>query len=116
MIGLLRMNGRMRDTRGAVTAEFAAVIPAVIVVLAVAIGGLQLAGEQLRLQAAAAGAARSFARGESASSVAGEVPGATIIQLRRGDLVCARAAAQANLGILVGFTLAANSCALGEGQ
>src|SRR6202000_105631 len=93
MIGVLRMIGWMRDARGTVTAEFAAVLPAVIVVLAVAIGGLQLAGEQLRLQAVAARAARSFARGGSASSVVGEVPGATIVQLRRGDLVCARAAA-----------------------
>ncbi|HEX4443531.1 MAG TPA: TadE family type IV pilus minor pilin [Galbitalea sp.] len=106
----------MRDARGTVTAEFAAVLPAVIVVLAVAIGGLQVAGEQLRLQAAAAGAARLFARGESASSVAGEVPGATIAQVRRGDLVCARAVTQANLGILVGFTLEASSCALGAGR
>jgi hypothetical protein len=110
------MIGRMRDARGTVTAEFAAVLPAVIVVLAVAIGGLQLAGEQLRLQAVAAGAARSFARGDSALSVAGEVPGATIVRIPRGDLVCARAATQANLGILVGFTLAASSCALGDGQ
>jgi hypothetical protein len=99
-----------------VTAEFAAVLPAVIVVLVVSMGAFHLAGEQLRLQGVAAGAARSFARGSSAGSLAGQVPGATLIEIRRGDLTCARASARASLGILVGFSLEASSCALGDGR
>lgn len=100
------------------TAEFAAVVPAVILVLAVALGSLQLAGEQLRLQAAVASAARSLGRGDAdaASAVRDVSPHATLVHSMRGDLVCARASVPANLGILVGITLSASACALGDGQ
>ena len=67
------------DERGSVVAEFAVAMPAVLLVLATALGGVQLAGLQLQAQDAAADAARSYARGESAGVVAGrlqrQVPG-----------------------------------------
>jgi Flp pilus assembly protein TadG len=112
------MRSLIRGERGSVTAEFAAVVPAVVLILALALGSLQLAGEQLRLQAAVAGAARSLGRGDpDAVRVLRDVsPDATLVQSRRGDLVCVRAVVPANLGILVGITLSASACALDDGQ
>ena len=94
--------------RGSVTAEFAVVIPAVIVVLACCLGGMRLAGEQLQLQATAAAAARAVSRGDAAPATA-----ATLQRADRGDLACVTASASAGLGVLGGVTLRATSCALG---
>jgi Flp pilus assembly protein TadG len=105
-----------------VTAEFATVVPAVILVLACCLSGLQLAGENLRLQDAAATAARSLARGESGSTASahasGIVPGASLSRSDRGDLVCATVSAPATAagGLLRAMTLTASSCALGGGR
>jgi len=102
-----------------VTAEFAVLIPAVIVVLACCLGGLRLAGDQLRLQDAAGMAARTIARGESvglaASRAASLVPGAAISSTARGDLDCVVATASGSLGagLFGAVTLSARSCALG---
>ena len=103
--------------RGSVTAEFAAVSPAVVLMLACCLAGVQIAGQQLRLQDAAAGVARSVARGGS-TSAAGQVPGVGIAITHRGDLVCARLSARSRspAGTLLGLTLSASSCALGEGR
>ncbi|MDQ1576828.1 MAG: hypothetical protein QOH55_1978, partial [Microbacteriaceae bacterium] len=40
--------------RGSVTAEFAAVVPAVLLVLAACLGGIQVVGQQVRMTDAAA--------------------------------------------------------------
>jgi len=108
--------------RGSVTAEFVAVLPAVVLVLAVCVSGLQVATAQLRLQDASADASRSLGRGDppsvAANRLALAVPGATLAQSRRGDLVCA--AASAHLpgapGRLLGLRLRAESCALDGGR
>jgi hypothetical protein len=94
------------DDEGSVTAEFAAVIPAVLLVLAGCLACLQLASQQLRLQDAAAVTARSLARGDSAPPFAG----ATTTTHRDGDLLCARLTLPAQLPLLLG--LSAESCAL----
>jgi hypothetical protein len=69
-------------------------MPAVILVLATALGAVQLAGLQLRAQDAAADAARSYARGDPAGAVAArlsrQLPGAGVTRVGSGDLVCAR--------------------------
>jgi TadE-like protein len=103
---------------GSVTAEFAAVVPAVILLLAIALGGIRLAGEQLQLQSAAQQASRLTARGEpgAAATVLRVASGATVSGTESGDLVCVRARAPAALGILVGITLSASGCALDERQ
>ena len=113
--------GRLRalDDRGSVTAEFAATLPAVILVLACCLSGLQVAGQHLRLQDAAAAAARSLARGNSAeSTVARLVPGASVSGHVDGDLVCARLKMQSSavVGTVFGITLTSSSCALGGGK
>ena len=111
-----RSGDRDRD-RGSVTAEFAAVVPAVILLLALCLGGLQVAGQQLRLQDAAADVSRSVARGGDAGAATG-LPGVTVATSAQGDLVCARLSMRAGsaVGALLGLTLSASSCALGGGR
>jgi Flp pilus assembly protein TadG len=103
-----------------VTAEFAVAMPAVLLVLATALGGVQLAGVQLRLQDAAADAARGLGRGESASTVAErverQVPGAVMdATTTADDVVCVRlSAAPAWPTGLVGIRTEATGCALDD--
>ena len=52
-----------RDEQGSATAEFAVVLPAVVLVIALTIGGLAAAGRQVRLEHGAAQAVRLAARG-----------------------------------------------------
>lgn len=109
----------MRGERGSVTAEFAVAMPAVALVLLVCLSGMQVAALQVRLQDAAAAAARSLARDDSAgaSAAAGLVPGSVVESYSSGELWCARVSASAT-GVLAasGLRLAAESCALGGGR
>lgn len=119
MIGRARGGGGARDDLGSVTAEFAVTMPAVILVLACCLSGVQVAGQHLRLQDAAASAARSLARGDSAEATATRLfPGAGVAQRSDGDLDCVTLTARATgiFGAVAGFTLAASSCALGGGR
>ncbi|MCU1513287.1 MAG: hypothetical protein JWO10_377 [Microbacteriaceae bacterium] len=105
--------------RGSITAEFATVVPAVLLVLACCLGGMQLAAQQLRLQDAAAVAARSMARGDGAGAATARasqlVPGASIESSDRGDLACVTASSSGRFagGVLAAIPLTAMSCALG---
>lgn len=102
---------------GSVTAEFVVVVPAVVLLLALCLSAMQLSGRQLRLQDAAAGAARSAARGDGAASAAGLVerlaPGAALEVTASGDLMCVRLDADGGLagGLFAAVPLAARSCA-----
>ena len=102
-----------RVERGSVTAEFAAVIPAVLVVLLLCLGGVQVSGQQVRLADAAAQTARSLARGDGlaqATALARQLVGGAAVSMdQRGDAVCVRLSAPGALGI----TVTAGSCALG---
>jgi Flp pilus assembly protein TadG len=104
--------------RGSVTAEFATVVPAVLLVLACCLGGLQLAGTQLRLQDAAAAAARSIARGESAATASARadqlVAGARLARNDRGGMACVRLSSR-GAGPFAAITVTAASCALAAG-
>jgi hypothetical protein len=107
--------------RGSITAEFAAVMPAVLIVLLVCLAGLQVAGLQLRLQDASADVARSLSRGDPRASIAAQlehaVPGANLTVVHRGDAVCADLAVSAPAGVaaLAGLTVRASGCALSGG-
>jgi Flp pilus assembly protein TadG len=108
------------DDRGSITAEFAVAVPAVLLVLATMLGGVQAAGLQLRLQDAAADAARSLGRGEDAAAVAGraaeQVTGAELERHAQGELICVRlTAAPSGAAAVLGLRLAATSCALAGG-
>lgn len=59
--------------RGAVTAEFAVVLPAVLLLLALLLAGSAAGVTQLRLEEAARAGARALARGESPGAVDGIV-------------------------------------------
>lgn len=110
--------GLARHERGSATAEFAVVIPAVCLVLAVCLSGLQLATRQLQVQDGAALAARSAGRGENPSMVINQVmPGAVLSSEHRGNLVCVRVeVAGPPLAVLLGFgSVTATSCALADG-
>ncbi len=98
----------MTGDRGSITAEFVAVVPAVMVILACCLGGMRLAGEQLRLQDAAGVAARATARGDPLPAT-----GFTLVRHDRGDLVCVTASATERLGLLGAIGLKGVSCALG---
>ncbi|HWH25547.1 MAG TPA: TadE family type IV pilus minor pilin [Pseudolysinimonas sp.] len=107
--------------RGSVVAEFAIALPAVVVVLAIAIGGVQLAGQTLRAQDAAADAARSYGRGESRGAIAAhlarQIEDATLALSTSGDLACARVTVRPK-GPLARFGVAPSgaSCALSGGR
>lgn len=113
--------GRVRSDRGSVAAEFAVAMPAVLLVLATALGGIQVAGLQLRAQDAAADAARSYARGDSAGTVAArlshQLRGAAVTRSGRGDLVCARVVVSATGPMArLGIRVSASSCAMAGGR
>ncbi len=107
----------MRGDRGSVTAELAATLPAVVLLLALALGALAVGSQSVRLQDAAGLTARALARGDPpdrAQAIAGElVPGAVITQHDRSGMVCVRLATRVP-GLLSGFELGAESCALAE--
>ncbi len=100
------------------TAEFAVTLPAVLLVLACCLSGLQLAGQQLRLQDAAAVTARAVARGGTSQIAASVAPGARVSTFVNGALDCVQldASSTAALTVLLPLTLSATSCAPGAGH
>lgn len=96
-------------------------LPAVALVLAICLGAVGAGAQQLRLQDAAAAAARALGRGEDLAGVAararGAAPGATLERWTAGELICVRltAAARGPAGI-AGLPLAAASCAVDGGR
>lgn len=110
---------RGQGDRGSTTAEVAVALPAVVVVLAACLGGLGLAGAQLRAQDAAADAARMLGRGEPEAAagqlVARSVPGGALSVSRPDDLVCATVAVEHRL-MLVPLRVEGSSCALAGGR
>ena len=107
------------DDRGSATAEFAVVVPAVVLVIALTAGCLAAAGRQVRLEQGVAQAARLAARGEPSDRVAGIVAavagGAVDGVSDDGDLVCVSASAPTRLPLPVP-SLQARSCALSGGR
>ncbi len=113
------MTGRWRGERGSATAEFALAFPAVLGVVALLLGGVQVAALQVRAQDAAADAARGLGRGDSAAAVAGrldrQVRGAALSSWAAGDLRCVRVVvAPAGPVALLGLRATAGACALDD--
>jgi hypothetical protein len=82
-----RWRRRKEACRGAVTAEFAVALPAVVLVLGLLLAGSAAGLTQLRLEEAARAGARALARGEDAAAVGG------IVRHLAGDSVRATVAA-----------------------
>lgn len=99
-----------RGELGAVTAELAAAIPAVLVIAAVTIGSVAAAAQQVRLQDAAGDAARAVARGDDPAALVG---GASLSVSAAGELVCVTLSEPTLGGML---TLRASSCADAAGR
>lgn len=95
-------------------------LPAVVLVLALCLGGVQATALQVRLQDAAADAARSTARGDSAALVAERaalaVPGVELLVATEGELVCATLRQGLHLAGVVALDVSARSCALNGGR
>jgi hypothetical protein len=90
MLALRRGSGSGQE--GMVTAEFAVVLPAVVFVLALSLGALGLALDQVRCVDAARAGARAASRGDSYGAVMlvtrGAAPSAALVSIgTSGDLV-----------------------------
>ncbi|MFT3797045.1 TadE/TadG family type IV pilus assembly protein [Microbacterium sp.] len=107
---------RRGDDAGTATAEFAVVVPAVILVIVLTAGTLVAAGRQVRLEHAVAQAARLAARGEGDDRlvvVVDAIAGGRVEAVTAaGDLVCVEASAAAPPLP----ALRARSCALAGGR
>jgi hypothetical protein len=109
----------LRSDEGSATAEFALAFPAVLGVVALLLGGVQVAGLQVRAQDAAADAARGLGRGDSTASVAQrlerQLPGASVSSWLSGDLRCVRVeVAPAGAAAVLGLRAGAQACALDD--
>lgn len=116
----LRANSSQHGERGSVTAEFAVLMPALLLVLALCLGAVQVLGQQVRLTDAAADAARAASRGDDtarvAALVARAVPGASLVLATRGEFVCAELSKAAEFGRAgLSLRIGASSCALAGG-
>lgn len=107
------------DERGGVAAEFAVTLPAVLLVLALAVGAVSAQGHRVLLQDAVADAARLLARGEdsgrASAAVTAAVPGAHVGSGTEGDLVCVSASAPLPLFGEAAITISARACAMSGG-
>jgi hypothetical protein len=102
-----------------VTAEFAVVLPGVLLVLALCLAAVNVIGQQVALGSLATSGARMLARGDDPAAVRARVasaaPGASLVQSSDGDFVCVgleRAARFGPVG-LGALVLSARACALG---
>lgn len=109
------MRPRLLNDRGAVAAEFAVALPAVIVVLVLGVGLLGSATTTVRLQHAATEAARLLGRGDPVGLDAVTATGATATVEREDGLVCVAAAAPVP-GVLPLPAATARACALDGGR
>jgi hypothetical protein len=107
--------------RGAVTAEFAVALPAVLLLLAMLLAGVAAGVTQLRLEEAARAGARALARGESAAAVEGIVrtlagASATTAVAADGEWLSVTVVDKAGgpLGSTVPWTLSAKASARSE--
>ena len=106
---------------GSVTAEFAMILPAIALILAIGVGVVQLGALQVRLTDAAADAARMLGRGDPAGSASARVAqaqaGASMSVSHPGALVCVTARASAGSDVLGAlFDFSGTGCALDDTQ
>ena len=109
------------NSRGAVTAEFAVALPAVLLLLAMLLAGSAAGITQLRLEDAARAGARALARGEDPAAVSGIVrklagPSASSAVVPGGEWMSVTVSDRAAgpLGRMVPWTLTARAEARSE--
>ncbi|WP_344201347.1 TadE family type IV pilus minor pilin [Pseudolysinimonas kribbensis] len=103
---------------GAVAAEFAVALPAVILVLVAALAGTGVAALQVRAEDAAADAARILGRGEPAGAVSRhlreQLPGAAWSSSPHDGMVCVRVRVTGAGPAAMFGAVGATSCALDD--
>ena len=100
--------------RGAVTAEFVVVLPAVLIVLVMIIGSILIATQQLTLTSAAGDVARLEARGDAAGAslrLSQLMPGVSVARQSLGPLHCVALSARPGAGLLTALQISASGCA-----
>lgn len=111
---------RLGDERGSVTAEFAIVMPAVLVVLGLAIGGILISAHRIALVSLAAQVARLEARGDAdlAASALGAWNGSSVEvdRSRQGGLHCVTLRFHPGEGLLSGIRVETLACAAVSGE
>lgn len=111
---------RLRGERGSISAEFALVMPAVLVLLALSLGVLAAGTTRGRLWDVAGQSARSFARGDPEESIAAQahtlLPGVAVSLAGQENLVCATAGIPVSgvVGRFLPLRLEARVCTLRE--
>lgn len=109
------MRRALASESGSATAELAVLMPSLLLVLAMCLGGVRLAALQFVAQDAAADAARSAARGDpsgvASARVAHALPGAELAQRESEGMACSTVRAPPAFGIRV----QASSCAWAGG-
>jgi Flp pilus assembly protein TadG len=107
--------------RGAVTAEFAVALPAVLLLLALLLAGSAAGITQLRLEEAARAGARALARGEDAGAVdaivrrlAGTSASSSVVADGEWLSVTVSSRVSGPVGAIVPWTLSARALARGE--
>ena len=111
----LTVSARTDPERGAVTAEFALTLPAIVLVLALVVGGLTLSAQRVMTASVAAQIARLEARGDSAAAaqVMQRLPrGLTVNARDEGALRCVTVRARLSEGPLRALAVESHSCAL----
>lgn len=104
----------MKDDSGAITAEYVVVLPAVLLVLMLVIGGIMVSAQRLVLTSAAAQIARLEARGEikGANARLGHLPsGVQISRELSGEVRCVTLSWSPELGLLSQIHISATGCA-----
>lgn len=125
-----KLRGRRRSGRkevfhegnyGAVTAEFAVALPAVLLLLALLLAGSAAGITQLRLEEAARAGARALARGDSHAAVdgivrrlAGDAASAAVAEDGKWITVTVSARVVGPFGSLIPWSLSATASARGE--
>jgi hypothetical protein len=106
---LLRTNKRLSGDEGAVTAELAVVLPAVLMILATSLSSVSAQVERMRLISVAAGLARAVARGEQPEQVSrvfrDQLVGRKVTFSTSGQFACVEVVAQVELLGLAGLPL-----------
>lgn len=104
----------LRNDRGGSTAEFAIVIPVILLVVGIVLGGILLASTRVTLVSAAHDIARLEARGDTllAASRAGELPsGSTVGRDVTGGILCVTVHSSPGRGPLSAITVSGQGCA-----
>lgn len=114
------MGASQSSEEGSLTAEFAIVLPAVLMVLILVVASIELATERLTLSSAAAEISRLEARGDNqaAAEVLSRLSGISGVQVRRGVegvLWCVMLSANPAGGLLGAIEISARGCAVMTG-